>query len=222
MKTKFIARSTNRKLGPIPAVYAEKSSCPSSCPLMGAGCYAELGPVSYHWKETKTPWKAFLSEIEAIPAGSLWRYAVAGDLPGKGDNLNLQLTMELALANGESKGFTYTHKPLKLPKEKALIKWVNTHTNFTINLSADSLEECDEKLSWNIAPVVTVVRTGCTLCDSTPKGKTVMVCPETYNPQVNCLTCKICHNSKRDFIVGFPAHGTRKNKINERLENENR
>ena len=219
---KFVARSTNRKLGPMPAVYAEKKTCPPSCPLRGAGCYAEQVPVSYHWNATKTPWGAFLDEIRGIPAGSLWRYAVAGDLPGDGDKLDLKLTLELALANGKARGFTYTHKPLSLPGEKALVGWINSNTNFTINLSADSLTEADTKTAWKIAPAVVVVPTSSTLCTTTPKGKTVMVCPATYNPQINCLSCKICQNKKRDFVVGFPAHGTRKRMINERLKNENR
>ena len=96
--TKFVARSTNRKLGPMPCSYVEKTTCPPACPLMGAGCYGEAGPVSIHWNNVKTPWRAFLGQVKAIPAGVLWRHAVAGDLPGKGNSLDTTQLWQLAFA----------------------------------------------------------------------------------------------------------------------------
>ena len=38
-----IPRSKNGKIGDVAATYVTQSSCPSTCPLMGAGCYAEGG-----------------------------------------------------------------------------------------------------------------------------------------------------------------------------------
>ena len=215
--TKFVARSTNRKLGPMPAAYVEKETCPPVCPLRGAGCYGESGPVSIHWKNTKTPWRAFLGSVKAIPAGILWRYAVAGDLPGKGNSINTAKLWQLVHANGESRGFTYTHKPLS-ELYKQTVKRINEKTPFTINLSADSLHEADRKAAWNVGPVTVVVPSNTTLATSTPQGRSVMVCPASYNPQINCQSCRICATAKRDFIVGFPAHGTRKKLINERIK----
>tara|TARA_Y100001951_G_scaffold67266_1_gene54215 strand:- start:125 stop:850 length:726 start_codon:yes stop_codon:yes gene_type:complete len=215
--TKFVPRSTNRKLGPMPCSYVDKSTCPPSCPLMGAGCYGEAGPVSIHWNNVKTPWRAFLGQIKAIPAGMLWRHAVAGDLPGKGNSIDTGQLWQLIHANGDSRGFTYTHKPLS-NLYKQTVKRINEKTPFTINLSADSLADADRKAAWNVGPVAVVVPSGITLATSTPKGRSVMICPATYNPQINCQSCRICATAKRDFIVGFPAHGTRKNMINERLK----
>jgi hypothetical protein len=98
------------------------------------------------------------------------------------------------------------------------IKRINEQTPFTINLSTDSLHEADRKAAWGIAPVTVVVPSNTTLATSTPQGRSVMICPATYNPQINCQSCRICATAKRDFIVGFPAHGTRKKLINERIK----
>lgn len=42
-----IETSDNRKLGPVSATYASQESCPSSCPWIGKGCYAEHCPLSF-------------------------------------------------------------------------------------------------------------------------------------------------------------------------------
>ena len=215
--TKFVARSTNRKLGPMPAAYVERDTCPAVCPLRGAGCYGEAGPVSIHWKQTKTPWWAFLGLVKAIPAGILWRYAVVGDLPGRRNSIDTTKLWQLIHANGDSRGFTYTHKPLSELYQK-VIKRINEQTPFTINLSADSLKEADQKADLNIGPVTVVIPSHTTLATTTPKGRTVMVCPATYNPQVNCQNCRLCANSKRNFLVGFPAHGNKQKLIDERIK----
>ena len=216
--TKFVPRSTNRKLGPMPCSYVEKSTCPASCPLMGAGCYGEAGPVSIHWNNVKTPWRAFLGQVGAIPAGVLWRHAVAGDLPGKSNSIDTGQLWQLIHANGQSRGFAYTHKPLSHSLYRQTIKRINENTPFTINLSADSLPEADTKASWKVGPVVVVLPSETVLSTKTPAGRHVMICPATYNANVNCQNCGICAKAGRDFIVGFPAHGNKKRLINERIE----
>ena len=216
-QTKFVTRSTNRKLGPMPAAYVERGTCPAVFPLRGAGCYGEAGPVSIHWNQTKTPWWGFLDSVKAIPAGILWRYAVAGDLPGESNSIDTAKLWQLVHANGASRGFTYTHKPLsKLYRQT--IKRINEKTPFTINLSAVGLAEADQKANLNIGPVAVVIPSQTILATTTPKGRAVMVCPATYNPQVNCQNCRLCADSKRNFLVGFPAHGIRQKLIDERIK----
>jgi hypothetical protein len=45
----------------------------------------------------------------------------------------------------------------------------------------------------------------------TDAGRKVTVCPATYMDDVSCATCQLCQR-QRDFIIGFPAHGTSKKK----------
>jgi hypothetical protein len=76
----------NRKTGQIPTAYAARESCPSSCPLLGNGCYAETGNIGFHWRKMiGVPWAKFcLMVAEKLGPRQLWRYGVAGDLPGFG------------------------------------------------------------------------------------------------------------------------------------------
>jgi len=201
----------------MPCSYIEKNTCPPACPLKGAGCYGEAGPVSIHWNNVKTPWEAFLGQVKAIPDKVLWRHAVVGDLPGKGNSIDTTQLWQLIHANGTSRGFTYTHKPLSQLYRKT-VKRINEETPFTINLSTDSLQEADKKADWGIGPVVVVVPSKTVESVKTPAGRQVLICPASYNPQVNCQNCGICAKANRNFIVGFPAHGTRKKLINERIK----
>ena len=76
----------NRKTGSIPTAYVARESCPSSCPLLGNGCYAQTGNIGLHWRKMNgVPWAKFcLMVAEKLGPHQLWRYAVAGDLPGFG------------------------------------------------------------------------------------------------------------------------------------------
>lgn len=51
MNTIAIEKSQDRKLsrrGNVSATYAPQQTCPQDCPLLGAGCYAEVGHVGIH------------------------------------------------------------------------------------------------------------------------------------------------------------------------------
>ena len=49
MKTVIaIEKSANKKNGIVSATYAPISTCPTSCPFMNAGCYAQSGPTALH------------------------------------------------------------------------------------------------------------------------------------------------------------------------------
>lgn len=85
---KFIRMTENRKTGYIPVVYSDKTTCPDSCPFKQTGCYAKTGLTRFAWNRlknsgTNTKWNSFLAEIRDLPSNQLWRYGVAGDLPGK-------------------------------------------------------------------------------------------------------------------------------------------
>jgi len=71
----------------------------------------------------------------------LWRHNEAGDLPGEGDDIDVPKLRALVQANRGKRGFTYTHKPvLDNPQNAVAIKCANQN-GFTVNLSADSIEE---------------------------------------------------------------------------------
>ncbi len=83
----WVARSHNEKLGGIPSTISERGTCPPTCGLYEAGCYAGFGKLGGHWKgvgDRGLPWPEFLQRVRALPAGQAWRHNVAGDLAGAG------------------------------------------------------------------------------------------------------------------------------------------
>lgn len=136
----------------------------------------------------------------------------AGDLPGNGDCLDTVALGQLVQANKGRRGFTYTHKPLDTPHERLAIAHANSN-GFAVNLSANSLEHADTLADMGIGPVTVVVPSDTIANTTTPEGRKVVVCPATIRDDVSCATCGLCAIVKRDCIVGFPAHGNQKRKV---------
>jgi len=235
-------KSNNAKVGAIPVSTTSNSTCPTSCPLKGNGCYAESGPLAIHWRKVSNgergmSFDEFLSEIRRFPQDQLWRYAQAGDLPGAGDGIDRDQFLRLVAANGGRPVIAYTHKPptddnLRLLQEGA-------SRGMRVNLSADDLDEADDFIDLGLPAVVVLdesygrkTKKGewaetlpeyrsrlRTLTRTTPKGRDIAVCPAAV-VDTSCAECKMCANKKQiDVVIGFPAHGSRKKTINARLGN---
>lgn len=227
MKFVLTKISRNRKLGPIPSVIASADTCPTDCILRGRGCYAELGPLSMHWKKANDngmSFDPFLREIRRLPKRQLWRYGTAGDLPP--DRASL---LRLAAANQNRPVLVYTHG-----RDYDGYREANA-LGFHVNLSADSLADADRLAETGLSVVVTLPsyfarkpkesltsfrsRLGGRLKRFTPQGRSVFICPAVYT-ETTCLDCQLCSKPRRGgAIVGFPAHGSRQALIDERLSN---
>ena len=208
MRTLIIKQSSNRRTGPIPTTYAERKTCPQSCPHIGADCYAEGYHTALAWKRASEG--ATMPEltrfIEAMPEGQLWRHAVAGDLWGEGETVDPVALGEVVKANTGRRGFTYTHK-----KTPEAIKWIR-HANawgFTINLSADDAGEADTLAELNAGPVVCIVPIDTPAQAQTPAGRPITVCPAQTREYMTCAICQLCQKADRRAIIGFRAHGTK-------------
>ena len=193
------------------------TTCPTSCPFKGNGCYADSGPLKLHWdkvtrKERGDDWSTFISKIKDLPTGSKWRHNQAGDLPGDMENLDDVKCVELAKANKGKRGFTYTHYDILDNFQNAITVNIMNHLGFTVNVSANNLEHADKLCDLDIAPVATVLPIEQTTNTVTPKGRKVVVCPATYKDDVSCASCMLCEKWDRNVVVGFPAHGTSKKK----------
>jgi len=193
------------------------TTCPTSCPFKGNGCYADSGPLKLHWdkvtrKERGDDWSTFISKIKDLPTGSKWRHNQAGDLPGDMENLDDVKCVELAKANKGKRGFTYTHYDVLDNFQNAITVNIMNHLGFTVNVSANNLEHADKLCDLDIAPVATVLPIEQTTNTVTPKGRKVVVCPATYKDDVSCASCMLCEKWDRNVVVGFPAHGTSKKK----------
>jgi hypothetical protein len=209
-------KSANVKTGPIPVSITGADSCPDSCPFSGGGCYAKGGPLAIHWRKVSTgerglAWGDFLGAIKNLSAGQLWRHNAAGDLLGAGETIDPVALGELVAANQGKCGFTYTHKTNHADN----FKWIRAANawGFTVNLSANDLHHADQLADQKAGPVVTVLPIDGPTKQTTPKGRMVITCPATYRENVNCETCKLCAVSDRQTIIGFPAHGNARAKV---------
>jgi hypothetical protein len=145
----------------------------------------------------------------------MFRWGVAGDLPGVGDRLDISLFKELVKAASHLKSWCYTHKPLDTAEEREAIKAANA-AGWVTNLSADNLAEADRKAGLGVAPVVTLLPSDTPLQERirTPEGRKVVICPAQTRDGVTCMSCRLCARAdtveKPRVIVGFLAHGSRK------------
>ena len=207
--------SKNSKTGPMATSYTSAESCPSACPLKnGGGCYAELSYTGMHWRKVTSGLRGisfdrFIDAVRKLPKGSVMRHNVAGDLPGKGNTIDVPMLERLTKAVRYIRAFTYTHKPLTDENVKAL-RDANA-SGFTINVSTNSIDEVDDAMALSL-PVVTIVPEDTPKVTYTSGGTKVVVCP-AQTVDSNCLDCMLCHRSDRSYAIGFKVHGARRNKV---------
>jgi hypothetical protein len=219
----FTRSSSNAKTGPIPVSTSSANTCPDVCPLKGSGCYAETGPVSWHWRKVSKGLRGgthdeLLGHVQSLPKGQLWRHNAAGDLMTlRGEHrafIDADALQALTKANNGRKGFTYTHHVMHdspaAEHNREAIRIANNNS-FAINLSANDLDHADMLADLNIGPVVTIMAEDAPKVQHTANGRTVVQCPATYNDAITCANCGICQVSTRKAIIGFPVHGLRKN-----------
>jgi hypothetical protein len=208
MKYIFIRTSANRKTGPIPQTYNHRSTCPPSCAHYRTSCYAESFHTRLNWDKVDTRGLDIgdlALSIRLLPKGQLWRFAVAGDLPGQGETVDAYALGQIVKANTGRRGFTYTHK-----HSAQAIKWAKHATawGFTTNLSADDAGHAD-RLAAHGLPVVALVPDDTPRHSMTPEGRHIIVCPAQTTEHITCETCGLCQRADRTSIVGFRAHGTK-------------
>ena len=209
MKYHFILKSANSKTGPIPVTYSQRETCPQSCPHYRADCYAEDYYTRMSWDkvaERGGDLGQLCASIEALPAGQLWRFNVAGDLPGAGEEVDAAALGAIVRANIGRRGFTYTHK-----KTPEALYWAQCANDwgFTVNLSADDAGEADALANVSRSPLTCIVPMDTPEKTETPEGRTIIVCPAQTRDDITCATCGLCARADRRVIIGFRAHGSR-------------
>ncbi len=229
-------RTANPITGPIMVTTSPRFSCPLSCafrkhgpsPMAGV-CYAEHGALGgYVWTLLdRSPagrsimngvriydFSELLYAIRSQPPGALWRHNIAGDLPSNNRvTIDRTALQAIVAANTGRRGFTFTHfDVLTNLANRQAIQEANAN-GFTINLSGNSLEHADKLADLRIAPVTVILPAGTDQNTTTPKGRTVVICP-TSTHGVTCADCGLCARSSRSTIVGFPASGGSKHRIN--------
>ena len=213
----FTARSSNRKIGFIPATTSSKETCPDTCALKVKGCYAKGGPQNIHWeaitrRERGGDWDALLTSIRRLAKGQLWRHNVSGDLPHAEGIIDRVALMALALANKGKRGFTYTHHALNAENVESL-KLAKAN-GFTVNISTEDTAVADAMMTAHDLPAVAIVPSTETRRSwKTDTGRTVLRCPATVADHMTCERCGLCAVADRQYVIAFPAHGNAKKTV---------
>ena len=200
----------------MPVTMTARDTCPDTCSFKGNGCYAERGWTRLHWdklnrSDTGVSLKELCRLIRIIPGQTLWRHNTAGDLPGKGNRINVSELAALVRANRGRRGFTFTHKYTGRvndngqPRNLAAIRDANAR-GFTVNLSADNAAHADS-LARTGLPVVVVIPTNADKVTRTPRGRKIVLCPNEFNKKIQCANCGLCYLKDRDYLIGFKAKG---------------
>ena len=208
--------SFNAKTGPIPTTIISEETCPRSCPFMGKGCYAEVGNTFIHWKGPRAQkyfmaWDDFCNVVARLPRKQLWRYGVAGDLPGSDSLIDENELADLVEANRGRLGFGYSHKSLLSERNIALTQYA-CDNGLVINASCETPAQAE--LAVNAGLPVAIVLGFDAPKKQTIAGLPVLRCPANAEKGITCATCQWCAKPNRKFIVGFDVHGVQKNKAN--------
>lgn len=214
-------KSANSKTGPIPVTTSSKATCPSSCPFLGSGCYAESGPLAIHGREVSggrrgDPLPDFLEKVRALPDGQLWRHNQTGDLVANQGKLSRTFMRGIVAANANKRGFTYTHHKIDLGENLKLLRYAN-RSGFTVNISTETEAAADHAISQGLPAVLTVASSEARNAWRTPAGNQVLVCPAQRSATRTCSTCALCHKRGSRVIIAFRAHGTAKRKAEQAI-----
>ena len=216
MRVRFTKVSHNTKTGPIGVTMTESASCPDTCALKAAGCYARFSFVGIQWRQLDKgthgiEWNEFIRELSKMPSGYTFRHNVAGDLPHDNGVINREMMNQLIKASKGKTGFTYTHHALTVYNQSVIA--MANFGGFTVNVSCDNLLEVDVAIKLGL-PAATILPETAGKTTVTPAGNQVITCPATYRDDVTCASCgngrPLCARSDRSYAIGFPVHGAGK------------
>jgi hypothetical protein len=213
-----IARSGNRKIGNIPAISRPQWSCPSDCPLMGAGCYGEVKPgrpsifqmvdasIANRARKSRRLSMRDLATRRWRTVPRALRFGVVGDYltpAGTPDHAYIAETNELATAHPwVSWGYTHAWRRL-----------VPSMFRYVVRASVQSAQEASAAIAagWRVAIVDPGPDAPDTLIGSRIDGQLVVQCPVTNGKSASCEDCRLCG---RDVptIIAFPVHGAQRGK----------
>lgn len=190
----------------IPTTRSARSTCPSSCPLMGKGCYAENFPMVMAWDKLTTggiSYADLLDEISKLKRGTLWRHNDAGDLIGSGNRIDFTALVALVEANQGRRGFTYTHWDWRENRE--VIKWSNL-LGFTINVSTESQADAKAAYAHGLPVALVADQVGAV---EDREGIRYVVCP-AQTKGWTCKDCGLCYQADREYVIVFRPHGAKR------------
>ncbi len=200
-KTYVSLKSANTKTGPMTTTYRTEESCPSTCPLLGQGCYADGRIRAIPRKYGQEGNEAILSLIDK-PLTFGVRFNVVGDFALADGSLDVDYVNAcnaLAEARPEVKIIAYTHMWRTLTPDVF---------SFVCNASCETPEQVAEAVAAGWQATLVGSEAGTKIA-----GKRVITCPAQTRDDVSCATCMLCSKGGEGrAVVNFEVHGPTRRK----------
>lgn len=201
----LVAISSNSKIGPMPATYRGRETCPTDCAFLNNGCYGDgrIFGLAHKYASSLTIDKAREILRRARADARYLRDRVVGDLVnsrGLFDMHYVRAIARLAREHGLTV-FGYTHAWRMLSRDDvAAIR----ATGYVMNASCETVEDVRHAISLGMPTVITN--------DNVPEGLTVdgkriITCPQQIRANVTCASCGLCAKPERKVIIRFLVHG---------------
>ena len=241
--------SANLKLGAITATRTRSTTCPNTCGLLSTGeCYDLQGNTRIHrdavdrrdprYRSKMYTLSGFLDAMAGFTR--IWRWAVGGDLPNYMRDRNRIDPHFVAALTARAQELSqrmiaFTHKPIRAGvrgatrqqaehNRKALRRALEKAPDVTINVSAESEREAEQafRMGFDVALTGPIDAPN---VSKTKGGIPLIKCHAVRYRGTSCKNCgggqPLCSRRDRGFIVVFPAHGTKKGALNDRIIQSN-
>ena len=211
--TSWTLKTRNAKTGPVAiAVSRPQTTCPTSCPLMGSGCYGESGPGGGLFRLmararlacTSDDYSPLVDAFRAVPDGATVRLNVVGDylLDGAVDHAYIGATN--TLTGRGVRVISYTHAWRMLSPDLF-------EDDTRPQASCETVADVREALAAGWSPVMVEPD------DTLGSERGYVVCPAVTDG-MDCNTCGLCAKQRRSAVI-FPVHGARKRAAAEAVAN---
>jgi hypothetical protein len=201
--------SGNSKTGKAAVTYRTQDTCPTTCPLMDAGCYAKgriFGIPARYGTVDDGEYTAVRALAVALPNGGLFRANVSGDVlddTGELDTGYAAALSHVATERPDADVFSYSHAWRKLQPDLA--------PGVTINASCETEADIEEAAAAGWPTVVTDPGDETSIIGQTVAGRKVVQCP-AQTRGLTCEQCRLCARPQRKSTVAFVVHGSGRKK----------
>ena len=206
----LVAVSSNSKIGPMPATYRGRDTCPTDCAFLNNGCYGDgrIFGLAHKYASALSIDKAREILRRARGDARYLRDRVVGDLVNSRGAFDMRYVRAIARLARERGliAFGYTHAwPMLTRDEVRAI----TETGYVLNASCETVEDARQAISLGMPTVVTNdgIPEGLTV-----DGKRIITCPQQIRENVTCASCGLCAKPDRKVIIRFLTHGASKNR----------
>lgn len=224
-----VEKTLNQKTGPVSVTHVAQDACPSSCPFIKSGCYAEQGIQGMHTRRLNRAARRARelgAELDRRDLAREEARAILSRLSGKRD-LRLHVVGDCATPSAAEvigravdayrakygrRVWTYTHAWRDVPRAA----WRGT----SVLASVESIGAAKDALAAGYAPALVVSKFGtdkATVID----GVRVIPCPAQTQQDVQCVDCRLCWDAdalqNRGACIAFEAHGSGAKGIREAL-----